>query len=66
MPDVTFPIPPSAPIVSCRSCKAPIVWVLTVKGNRMPVDYTRDGASRPAAGTSHFATCPNADDWRRR
>ena len=41
----------------CASCQAPIVWTITAKGNRAPLD--RDGVS-------HFATCPNAADHRRK
>lgn len=41
----------------CRSCHAAIAWYITPTGKRAPVD--RDG-------TSHFATCPDAQAWRRR
>lgn len=41
----------------CRSCKAPILWCITPKGHRAPVD--RDGKS-------HFASCPDAQGWRTR
>lgn len=50
-----FPIPPSAGARQCRSCKAPIYWVLTVSGRRMPVNPD---------GVSHFSTCPNANEHR--
>lgn len=63
--EVVFPIPPAAPVVACRSCKAPIVWIVTALGKRMPVNYARVGCCPPANGTSHFATCPNAADWRK-
>lgn len=62
---VTFPIPPAAPVVGCRSCRAPVVWITTAAGKRMPVDYVREAGQPPPAGASHFATCPNAADWRR-
>lgn len=42
---------------NCRSCRAEVMWVTTAAGKRMPID--RDGKS-------HFATCPQADDWRRK
>jgi hypothetical protein len=41
----------------CRSCRAPILWCTTPAGKKAPVN--RDG-------TSHFATCPEANSWRRR
>ena len=40
----------------CRSCGAPIFWVITPKGRRMPVDPT---------DISHFATCPEAARWQK-
>lgn len=42
---------------TCRSCGAPIGWWITPLKNRAPFDPD---------GTSHFATCPTAGDWRRR
>lgn len=45
----------------CRSCGAPILWCITAKGKKMPVDVpTDDGPT-----TSHFATCPEANQWRK-
>lgn len=26
------------PVVSCRSCNAPVIWCVTIHGKRMPVD----------------------------
>ena len=43
-------------ISKCSSCAAPIMWCLTRKGNRAPLNPD---------GISHFATCPNAADHRR-
>ena len=40
----------------CRGCGAPISWARTPAGRSAPLD--RDG-------TSHFATCPDADSFRR-
>jgi hypothetical protein len=58
----------------CRSCKAPIVWMLTSNGKKMPVDansvIARDEPAfarfyEPKAGhISHFATCPQSKEWR--
>jgi hypothetical protein len=67
------------PVPQCRSCGAPILWAVSKDGKRMPLNIDRspglvvegeqsDGtpivASRPVY-TSHFSTCPDADDWRR-
>lgn len=41
----------------CRSCGAAIEWRITAKGRRAPYDLD---------GTSHFATCPEANDWRKK
>jgi hypothetical protein len=41
----------------CRSCDADILWCTTARGRRAPLDPD---------GKSHFATCPQADGWRRR
>lgn len=67
------------PVAECRSCSAPIVWVYTDDRKAMPVDAkperrlvptgsTRDGKPRMrvrATYVSHFATCPDADRWRK-
>lgn len=45
----------------CRSCHAPILWCVTARGKKMPVDPPTD--DEPT--TSHFATCPEANQWRR-
>lgn len=45
------------PPAQCRSCHAEVMWATTPAGKRAPLN--RDG-------TSHFATCPQANDWRKR
>lgn len=45
------------PPARCRSCGAVVLWCTTPAGKRAPVN--RDGVS-------HFATCPQASDWRKR
>ncbi len=45
----------------CRSCGASILWCITAKGKKMPVDIPE--GDEPT--TSHFATCPEADTWRK-
>lgn len=61
---------------SCSSCGAAIVWAVSDRGRRMPLDaqpqrlFTLDTELRPPAChstlvyTSHFATCPNAAQHR--
>lgn len=65
----------------CRSCNAEIIWAVTATGKRMPVDAAPSAngnihlegttaivLDEPVDGarTSHFATCPNADQHRKR
>lgn len=63
----------------CRSCKAPITWFEMVSsGKRMPFDgdvvfvRTRTEDGRLVGGVdnsvnpSHFSSCPQASNWRRR
>lgn len=56
--------------VPCKSCGAPMVWLFTVGGSRMPVDagtvLQLDEIFDIDRHKSHFATCPNADKHRRR
>lgn len=54
----------------CSSCQADIVWLMTEKGKRMPVNAATvkagDYLFEPdGAHISHFATCPNAQAHRR-
>jgi len=70
---------------SCSSCGADIVWAITERGKKMPVDtqltlggnlllLERDDGLHALvvepypdrlAYTSHFATCPQAAEWRK-
>ena len=71
----------------CRSCGAPILWVLTAAGNKQPLDAEPvkdgniilvDGVAHTLRGDlfeekhdgprykSHFATCPNSKEHRRK
>jgi hypothetical protein len=63
---------------TCRSCGAPIEWA-TVAGSGKKMPFNRplvleaslaldDQIARVdlTKTTSHFATCPEADAWRRR
>lgn len=65
----------------CKACDAPIIWAETENGNRIPLDAKSEkrfvlgregswGDTKVAAMkdtyTSHFATCPNANDFRKK
>lgn len=52
---MTAPEPPVGEPGLCRSCGEGIVWTVTKAGKRMPVNPD---------GISHFATCPQAAEWR--
>lgn len=63
-------------VSTCRSCGAPVIWVLTSVGKRMPLDaepvlrFVRSGRAGESAQLvktygSHFVTCPHADKWRK-
>ncbi len=56
MPETKFEIPAGTPASVCRGCGAAIFWINTGKGRAMPAD---------ADGTSHFATCPQANKFGR-
>lgn len=54
----------------CKSCRAPIVWMQTAAGAVIPVDWSEHAPGPPAqfdpkVHTSHFATCPQAEQHRR-
>lgn len=64
----------------CRACHAPIIFARTAEGRRMPLDkeplatgfvleLDADGVvctRSVQVRTSHFATCPNAAQFRRK
>jgi hypothetical protein len=76
----------------CRSCGAPIIWTVTEKGNRMPIDAepSSDGRFRKERVlpngdklvhfvkdselventarlyASHFQSCPDSKDWKKK
>jgi hypothetical protein len=58
-------------LTRCRSCQRGIVWLKTEGGKNMPVDADTFAQGQPPifnpelGHISHFATCPNADDWRK-
>lgn len=67
-------------MAECRSCGAPVEWVVTEQGKRMPLNLepVQYGNIIVEAGVaryvpvgeggdrvSHFATCPQSDEWRK-
>jgi hypothetical protein len=66
-----FEVPPKTRETACRSCEAPIYWIVTTAGKRMPVDCEANEECHPPTdhgpglGLSHFATCPQGNTWRR-
>lgn len=56
-------------IKRCSSCRAPIVWFKTAKGNNMPVNAETvspiDVVLDLPRHISHFATCPNSKKHRK-
>lgn len=70
---------PLPPVTECRSCHAPVRWVLTPDGKRMILNAApayRWVVSQGADGKwhgllvatfePHWATCPDAKKWRGR
>lgn len=55
----------------CRSCQAEIVWIKTSSGKPMPCDpklitVVTDEGVTVKGRLSHFATCPNAGQHRKK
>ena len=57
MADIRFDIPKGTSASKCKGCQEYIYWIKTRNGKNMPVN---------ADGTSHFATCSKASDFRKR
>jgi hypothetical protein len=62
------------PIAKCHKCNAEILWAVTDPGNRpMPVDAKPEKrlilqgnrCKIVTTYTPHWATCPNADEFRK-
>lgn len=53
--EIKFDIPEGTDPSRCKGCRALIYWIKTAAGKNMPVDKD---------GTSHFATCPVANNFR--
>ena len=67
-------------MAECKSCHAPVTWAETVTGKAAPFEIDArgewvivEGKARkmgpgdvPPYFTSHFATCKQASQWRRK
>jgi predicted RNA-binding Zn-ribbon protein involved in translation (DUF1610 family) len=57
-------------ITRCKSCRAQIIWFRTLAGKNMPVDADtvepEDDDLDLSRHVSHFSTCPQAGQHRRR
>jgi hypothetical protein len=61
-------------MTKCKACKADILWVDMPTGKKMPLDaqpckmvIVKDGIGEIVdAYTPHWATCPGADQFRRK
>lgn len=69
----TYVIPPATTKAACDTCRAPVYWIVTDAGKRMPasVNVALDPTciaptpSTAGVGVSHFADCPDAAKHRR-
>lgn len=52
-----YPIPDGYRATPCKGCGEEIYWIKTKTGNNMPLNPD---------GSSHFASCPKADTFRRK
>ena len=58
----------------CKSCKAPILWVETKAGKKMPLDAKPFSAVQVKEGIGdviqvympHWSSCNGADEFRRK
>lgn len=57
-------------ITRCRACRERIVFLTTTTGKKMPVNADTvepdDDTFQPDRHESHFATCAEAEQFRRR
>lgn len=65
------PIPAGTPPGRCGGCPMTIYWIVTPKGNRMPISVAFPDAFAPTEteagqGYSHHADCPNAPKYRKK
>ncbi len=60
---------PSGGHGKCRSCEAPVVWFKTDAGKNIPINaqtvLPEDTRLELPRHVSHFATCPDAGEFRK-
>lgn len=62
-----YPMPQNVDAVACKSCGKPVVWTRTLNGNALPLSVaTVEERGGQRFAVSHFADCPDAQEWRRR
>lgn len=66
-----FVVPADTRHTLCRSCGVMVFFVMQPSGKPMPIDVLVQGGKMPhpkdksdGRGVSHFATCPQASQWR--
>jgi len=67
---VYFPVPAGTERSQCDACPKQCYWIRTAAGKRMLVDVDVEGgiaptSDEPGRGWAHFATCPQAQRFRR-
>ena len=70
---IFFTVLSGTPPAVCKaaSCRKPIYWITTAKGNPMPIDCDAPGAKPPTRmlpghGVPHWATCPEAKSFKKK
>lgn len=73
MSRILYAIPAGTRLSTCsaNTCQKPIYWILTGNQKRMPIDTNvPDGkaptGSDPGQGVPHWATCPEAQSFKRK
>jgi hypothetical protein len=60
-----YPVPNDAQMTRCRSCGAKIIWTRRLNGNAIPLSVkTIEWRGKERYACSHFADCPDAEQWR--
>jgi hypothetical protein len=68
---IIFPTEEPAPTeemfdrATCRSCNAPIYWIVTTKGKRAPMNLDPATNTPLDPPVNHFVTCPDSKGWKK-